>query len=308
MQYQFTPDPNVLYPDKRSQEDNPLGRFTPITYPMQTNANLHSFKKAFNSNAPMIEKQNFQNQNNVYHNNISNNVEALSVVDYTIDIDSKDRDTSVFQDPFKYNVTFAPVTRGVDTREEWVNPADRSQGKHMVTTVYNGNPPPYIGKSFKNVKYIRVDSVQLPKYSGIIQSGSDWIMDTSKSLIQDRYIVMKLSNIDSRYNLSTNNIVDSNGVKLIPDTVPLNSNFYYAVPANANNVIKTFNMSLLGNVDRLYIDFYDSLGNKLRYNDLDATQSITDVRNPNNVNLQNNITLIFGIVENELATEVKFSQ
>lgn len=64
-------------------------------------------------------------------------------------------------------------------------------------------------------------------------------------------------------------------------------------------------MSALGNLDRLYVEFYDSSGNLLQYNDLDPEQEETDVRNPLNKNLQNNITLIFGIVENELATNVK---
>ena len=150
--YQYTADPNVLFPDKRSQEDNPFGKFTSITYPVQQNAQLHSFNNAFQNNTPMIERQNFKNQNNVIHNNLLDKVQSEFIVDYTMDIDSKDRDVSVFQDPFKYTVTFAPVPKGIDRREEWINPNDKSLGKHMVSTVYTGNPAPYIGKAFKNIK------------------------------------------------------------------------------------------------------------------------------------------------------------
>lgn len=308
--FQHTSDPNVLYPDKLSQEDNPFGNFTPNTYQIQQNSQIHRFNDAFRQNNPMIERQNFRNQNNVIHNNLHNNLQSEFIVDYTVDIDSKDRDSSVFQDPFKYTVTFAPVTRGVDMREEWVDPTNKSLGKHMVSTIYQGNPAPYVSKAFKNIKYIRVDNVVLPKYSGILydDNSDTWTLDTTKNLTEERYIVMKFKNIDSRYNLSTNTTVESTGVKLIPDTIPTTGNFYYAVPANGNNIIKSYNMSLLGNLDRLYVEFYDSEGTQLRYTNLDSSKPITDVRNPNNKNLQNNITLIFGVVENELATEVKFSQ
>lgn len=308
--YQYTSDPNVLFPDDRSQEDNPFGKFTSITYPMQQNGQQHAFNKAYKQNTPMIERQQFVNQNNLIHNNLAEKIQSEFVVDYIIDVDSKDRDISVFQDPFKYTVSFAPVTKGIDRREEWIDVNNKSLGKHMVSTVYTGNPAPYITKSFKNIKYIRIDSVILPKYSDIVYDTgtSKWILDTTADLTKDRYVVMKLKNIDSRFNLSTNTVVESTGIKLIPDTIPDSSNFYYAVPANANNVIKTYNTSLLGNLDRLYVEFYDSMGNQLKYSNLDTSQLISDVRNPSNVNLQNNITLIFGVVENELATEVKFSQ
>jgi hypothetical protein len=308
--YQHTSDPNVLYPNKFSQEDNPFSNFTSTTYPSQQNSQMHSFNKAFQQNNPMIEKQNFKNQNNVFHNNLLDNVQTEFIVDYTLDIDSKDREISSFPDPFKYTVTFAPVTKGVDRREEWINPNDKSLGKHIVSTFYTGNPPPYIAKSFKNIKYIRVDNVILPKYGGIKydMGTSEWVLDDTKDLTADRFIVMKFKNIDSRFNMSTNSIVESTGIKLIPDTIPESGNFYYAVPSNAKNIVKTYNMSLLGNLDRLYVEFYDSVGNQLRYTNLDTSQPTTDVRNPNNINLQNNITLIFGVVENELATEVKFTQ
>jgi len=307
--YRQTADPNTIFPNQRSQENNPSAMFSQMTYPVQQNANMSSFKKAFQQNDPMIERQNFRNQNNVIHNNLHNDLQSEFVVDYTLDIDSKDRDSASYPDPFKYNVIFAPVPVGVERRQEWIDPSNKALGKHVVSTVYNGPPPPYITKSMKNIKYIRVDSVILPKYYGIkYDSGTDaWMMDTTKDLSKDRYVVMKFKNLDSKFNLSTNTTVESNGIKLIPDNIMDGSNFYYAVPGNSYNVIKTYNMSLLGNLDRLYIEFYDSTGNQLKYTNLDSEQEITDVRNPLNVNLQNNITMVFGVVENELATEVKFS-
>lgn len=310
MQYQYTADPNVVFPHNLSQEDNPFGKFTQNTYSIQKNSQIHNFGNAFKRNEPMIERQNFANQNNFLHNNVHQNLLSEYLVDYDVDIDSKDRDIATYQDPFKYIVSFAPVPKGTDTHNEWIDPHNHSLGQHTVKTVYTGASPPYIRNSFKNIKYIRVDSVQLPRYYGITyDSGSGtWIMDTSKDLSKDRYVVIKFKNVDSIYNLSTNSVVESSGIKLIPDTIPLSSNFYYAVPANANNIFKIYNMASLGNLDKLYVEFYNSSGQLLKYTGLDPTQDTTDVRNPSNVNLQNNMTLIFGVVENEMNTEVKFSQ
>ena len=307
--YNSTPDPNVLFPNKRSQNNNPFSQFTPITYPILDRNNEHKFADAYNMNEPMIERHNFRNQNNTIHNNLHAHLQSEFINNYTIDIDSKDRDTGTYQDPFRYVVTFAPVTKGIDRHEEWVDPYDHTKGKHTVTTTYQGNVAPYIAKSFRNIKYIKIDSVVLPKYWGIKYDtgSSSWVLDTTKNLMDDRFVTLKLKNVTSTYNLSTNTTVETTGIKLIPDQRPTNGNFYYAVPANTSSDFKTYNMSLLGNLDRLNVEFYDSSGNLLKYDNLDPLQSITDVRNPANINLQNNITIIVGVVENELATEVNYT-
>lgn len=305
---QYMNDPNVVYPNKYTQENNPNGLFRPLT--QQNNYYDHNFQRSFTSNEPMIERQNFRNQNNVLHNNLHGDIQYESVKNYTIDIDSKDREISSYLDPFKYTVIFAPPSRETIRRTEWIDPLNHSLGTRSVQTTFNPTPPPNITQQFKNIKYIRVDNVILPKYSGIAYDRDSglWILDTTKDLSKDRYVVMKIKNIDSRYNLSTNAIVESTGIKLIPDTIPPNSNFYYAIPANAENVIKTYNISSLGNLDRMYIEFYDSMGTQLAYTNLDSTVPLTDIRNPLNVNLQNNITFVFGVVENEMATEVQFAR
>lgn len=74
--YNYTPDPNVVNPHRKSQEDNPFGKYTQMTYPIQENANIHNFGKAFQERQPMIERQNFKNQNNVWHNNLNDNLQS----------------------------------------------------------------------------------------------------------------------------------------------------------------------------------------------------------------------------------------
>lgn len=299
-------DSNALYPSPKYQNANPMANFQQMTYnqnPMQHT----NFNQAYIPHKPMIETQNFTNGNNVYHNNLNPNLLAEGVTEYTVDIDSFDRDITTFPNPFKYNVTFAPVSKsGVVRQDEYIDPSNPSLGKHSVDQVYNGPPQPYIRRQFKNIKYIRLESVSLPKYGAIKDNGSGtWIMDTTVNLCEYRHIVVKFKNIESNYNLSTSTVTDSNGVKVIPNTIG-NGNTYYAVCNNTSNIVKTFHDSQLGNLDRLYIEFYDDYGTQLSYSSLDSTKVISDVRNPLNRSLQNNITLVFGVVENELSTKVKY--
>lgn len=297
-------DPTVMYPSPKYLNANPMGNFQQVSYNQQSE--ITRFDQAYAQNKPMIDQQLFVNGKNMCHNNLNNNLLAENVTEYTIDIDSSDRDITVYPNPFKYNVIFAPVTNGsVVRREEWVDPRNKSAGMRVVEEVYQGPPSPYIRKQFKNVKYIRLESVSLPKYGAIKNNGGTWIMDTTVNLSEFRHVLVRFKNVDSPYNLSTNTLTDGVGVKVIPDTLGT-GNIYYAVCGNTSNLIKTYQDSKLGNLDRLSIEFYDDYGNALSYSNLDASNVITDVRNPLNRNLQHNITLVIGVVENELSTKVKY--
>lgn len=302
--YNYTSDPNVIYPDDKMQEDNPSGKFKQMTYNIQNNSQFSSFDKAFARNTQLIEKTDFHNKNDIIHNNLGENLQNQYVTEYVIDIDSKNRDTSAFPNPFKYTVTFAPTAPGFIIRNDWIDPSNHSLGKHQVKTPTNGTPEPHIGKIFRNIKYIRVDNVILPKYTQFDPTNSYAPVETS-NLSNERYIVMKLKNIESQYNLSTNHIIETSGIKLIPDVNHTGSYFFYTVPTNARNVIKTYNTSSLGNLDKLYVEFYDSYDNPLSYNLGSYSGEYAD---PLFKYYQNNITMVIGVIENELATDVNFSR
>lgn len=291
----YPPDPSSMFPDPRYQNANPMGNFHQISY--NQHPQTSHFDQAYLPHKPMIDQQTFVNRGGVYHNNLNTNLMAENITEYTIDIDSADRDITVYPNPFKYNVTFAPVTNGSVVRRE--------ENGRIVEEVFNGPPAPYIARQFKNIKYIRLETIALPKYGAIKNNGGTWEMDTSVNLSNYRHILVRFKNLETQYNMSTNTLTDGVGVKVVPDTLA-SGNFYYAVCGNSSNLVKTFHDSKLGNLDRLNIEFYDDMGNALSYSNLDATQAITDVRNPLNRNLQHGLTLVFGVVENELSTRVKY--
>lgn len=289
--YRHNPAQTVLTPINGNQEHNPFANFTSNTYPMIQNNGLNDYGQAFQSNQPMIEKTNFRNQNNVLHNNLHSNLLSEHISEYKLCIDSKDRNISYYLDPFKFNVDLAPsATSGANGSS------------------YNLPPQPSLPRSFRNVKYIKLDTAILPKYYGITydMGEGEWILDTTKDLTKDRFVSLKLKNFTSSKMMATNGLTDHDTVTLIPDKTPTNSNFYYATTTNLSNTIMVYDDSQLGNLTKFYVEFYDSTGTQLAYTGLDAEQPITDVRNPLNINLQPYLIFSVGVVENELSTETTY--
>ena len=65
---------------------NPNANFnymTPATM-NQMNNQISNFKNSYTPNTPLIEKQDYRNQNNMLHNNVGNSVLAENVIEYSI--------------------------------------------------------------------------------------------------------------------------------------------------------------------------------------------------------------------------------
>ncbi|ATZ80937.1 hypothetical protein BMW23_0892 [Bodo saltans virus] len=98
-----------------------------------------------NRNQPLMETQEFYiNNNELLHNNVAKIVNGERISEYRIQINSKDRNVNAFPSPFDIKVAFG-----------------------------NANYLPNIEKNFKNVKYISLNSVILPRTVAI---------DTSETL------------------------------------------------------------------------------------------------------------------------------
>jgi hypothetical protein len=147
---------------------------------------------------------------------------------------------------------------------------------------------PFITRSFDNIKFIRLDNVVLPRFD-CLKLNEDWdfckdpnfvdnreyikddyerikkkiihnhryIPDDNStcSLFTDRFIQIYIKEIESNYNLGTNAIL-TKAFTVFPDRqvgiLYWRGNPYYAV--------KTYKDSLLGVINRLSIQFYDSWG------------------------------------------------
>ena len=188
------------------------------------------------------------------------------------------------------------------TRKEVVNTEENfllsNNSKYIVdyTNRLKRSFNPYITRNFDNIKFIRLDNVVLPRFN-CLKLNEDWdfcrdpeftalnnkeyIKDDYErikkkiihnhryipddnltcSLFTDRFIQIYIKEIESNYNLGTNAVL-TKAFTVFPDKqvgiLYWRGNPYYAV--------KTYKDSLLGVINRLSIQFYDSWGQPITLN------------------------------------------
>lgn len=118
-------------------------------------SNGSNFNESFVPNVPLIESWDTTNRNNVLNNNLKPNVLVENIVEYHINIDSDDRDIKTYPDPFYYTVSFKALGRSRFSND----PCDKENYEIIPET-----PAPVIIRSFKNVKFVRIDRVILSRY------------------------------------------------------------------------------------------------------------------------------------------------
>lgn len=309
---------------------------------LQYNNNLpkmSNYNKAFESNKPMIDKIDYTNKNNLIHNNVGDNILDEHIVEYRLNIDSSDRDIRYYPDPFSFIVKFNPISSSTITHEEpYLTKKDKIKKTKTVQTRFEGAPMPHINKEFKNIKYIKLENVILPQFSNICIKKKEgehrhhndnvkYEFDINSQLTIDRYVGLGIKELDTERVYSTSDGVtriDYDGntftpqipfAMILPDKL-LGTNFYSGVCHYGNKIYKN---SMLGNISQLSIQFYDSQGIPLKYDNLftfDDLQQyefntgnelpINDLRHPLNKRLQTCFSLIVGVVESQINTNTKF--
>jgi hypothetical protein len=281
-----------MMPNQNWTSGNPNNNFRPQSTNQQ-NINKEqwvNFNKGFRESKPIIDPINYQNKNNLIHNNVGDYVLDEHIVEYRIMIDSIDRDVSKFKNPFKYVVKFNPSS------DQTIN---LKNGK----TRFKGDHGPSILRSFKNVKYVKLDNLILPQHHKIVESTPDnWEIDTSESLNDDRFIILSIDELDNTQTYSTNNHSDAFGIIIAGKC--FGDKYFKGNPYNSQKYYKN---SSLGNIDKLTIEFKDSFGEPLVIDNLDTQiEDKNDPRNPLFKQHQNHMSLIIGVVESQINTNTKF--
>lgn len=273
--------------NRNMNNGNPFDNFNNMT-PQTMNmikSGMSNFKTSYMPNSPFIEKQDYRNQNNMLHNNLGNNVLAENIVEYSIHMDSIDRNTSIYQNQFKFAVHFNDTTQ------------------------------PCIDKKFKNIKYIRLENVILPHVYCVTgtstnntytdPSGNKFSDNEDYVMTNNKYLVLKIKELANDRVLSTGNLIRSDCVKLYFD-VELNK-FYDSWTTNQNTFVYT--NGNLNNVTKLSFELYDPEGNLLLFQGIDINNTNnTNLTYPLNKYTQMTITLIFGVVQNDMNTDPNYAQ
>jgi len=325
--------PSNIYPMNGGMTGNPIGRFNPISTNTQSRMNnttaQSNFNEAFTPNQPIVDRLNYQNKGQLLHNNIGDQILDEHVVEYRIYIDSLDRDIITYPDPFSFTVKFNPPSASRIQHEEPIDYKNKSKGTKIVETRFEGLPAPHITKEFKNVKYIKLENVILPKFNKLIlkKTGDGFEFDQTSNLTNDRYVSLVIKELgQERYYSTSEGVtrISPSGKCYTPPTpfaliVPdkyLGFNFFTGIPYYGSKIYKN---SDLGNITQLTIQFFDSAGLPIKVTDLftnDDLQEyefdngeplpITDLRHPLNKEIQINLSFVIGVVESQINNLTKF--
>ena len=307
--------PSNMYPPKNYTNPSPFGMFKGMSTNVQSNSSLgmSNYAESYMMSQPLIEKTDFKNKREVLHDNLADNLQNEHIIEHRVHIDSRDRDINAYPDPFKFVVSFAPASRQTLKSEVWVDPSNKSLGRTIKYTTIDGPPAPHINKAYQNVKYVRLENIVLPKSNKINKAaGPVYTIDTTTFIGDDRFIIMVIKELNSDNTVATNSLVES-GFLLFPDRQ--STSFFTALPYYST---KNFNDSLLGNINKMSFEFFTSFGEPINMGiygpgnvklneslDIDPA-NVGDVNHALNNNIQNHITFILGIVENQLNTNPKY--
>ena len=281
--------------------------------PSSQGTRYNNFGQAFSQNNTMIDRSDFTNRGGMMHNNMGDKLMSESITEYKVHINSKDRHVSTYPSPFKFKILFGT------TYEEFT-----------------------IARKFKNVKYVTLDSVILPRTIAldtlktddlsepeIYPAGSEYITPSAEQsnnplsiLSRRRYLVVKIDELESLRNLGTSIYNDKNTFMLMHDCrMGIDSTLWKPIHSTV-----IFQNSLLRNLNNFTITILDETGKELKLTDTlgnliigrniididkDYNQFVADNIDRDSVNYTNNImqaefNFTIGVVENELNTNTNY--
>lgn len=182
-------------------------------------------------------------------------IQATEVIrEYSVLIDSKDRNYQVYTDPFNYTVRCHKAIY------------DEHDGIPSFE-----NTHPIIFETFRNVRYIKLETCILPKYHQIYMKKHvnefneierlEPQVDIYHSLTHEHYVILSLGNDYADSNHRSTNEVLSESFAVIYYDKDVSPTHYMGKTCNG---IKIFPRGYLGTINRLNIQFVNAWGEKIQ--------------------------------------------
>lgn len=269
-----------------------------------TRSSHNNFSQAYQPNSTLIQNQEYKNSNQLIHNNVESNLLNENYIEYTIHVDSGDRNTTVFPNPYNFVLNFGGAG---PSRNKFYN----STGE-LQQLDFNGAPDPIIDRKFKNVKIVMLDKIFFPKYIGYQRiETSPSVYDYSGNVTlasKYRYVIVRIQELDNNRMYSTNNYVRDDSFVMYNDKTlgDTNVGVWVASPCK-----RTYLKSALKNIDKFTIDIVDPKGNQIypTWNNSGKNEKIPQLE-LTNLNTRDKyefqIHFIFSVLENELNTKPNF--
>jgi hypothetical protein len=224
-----------------------------------------NFNNAFKNQATLIPPRDTKNYGNTIINNLNENIVNEIITEYTLHIDSCDRDVNLFPNPYQFTVSIggAGSSTITQTNTNSVNNINNKNGVLFNSVSYSGAPGPRIDTQFRNVKYIKLKYITLPRiilYENVVEDGkkiytaSSPLTNKSATILGNyRYLIMRIREIANDNFYSTNADIKNNCFILYRD-----SNYLDAVNDLwiATQPIKIFYDDDLKNLSKMSIEIF----------------------------------------------------
>ncbi len=292
--------PSNRYPPRRGLSGSGFGNFQPVSdHQLQRMKNptpTSNFNQAYTPNKPLIERMDYKNYGQLLYNNVDKNVMDEHIVEYRVNIDSFDRDINAYPNQFDFKVQFDAPATGI-LRTEVIK-----HGKLVpINQKFYGPPRPHIHRKFRNVKYVKLDSIILPQFGTVIKNKDtpqciqpplecqynpgpplpppEYILDRNPltanyNLVNDRFVMMVVNELecnrvyctydgDTRYDpiAKKKYVAPCPFAHILPKDVY--GIWYYSGEPYYGS--KIYINSQLGNISSMTIKFYNSFGRPLKY-------------------------------------------
>jgi len=268
--------------------------------------NQHNFNSGFQQSQNLIPQQEWTNNGNLIHNNVGQNVMNEYLMDYTLHIDSYDRDTAVYPNPFKYNVSLG----GAGTSSERVFD---NVTQTFITKNYVGVPDPRIERNFHNVKQVTVDRIFFPQYAvytKTIIDGNPVYTGLTSISSKYRYLILKIKELDNNKIFSTNIRVNDDSFIIYKDKDLGGTSTEIWLSSYTK---RTFPKSQLKNLDKLTIEIVDPDGNPVKISYVndggDGTEydmPAAELTSARQERYEWALQMTVSLIENELTTNVNY--
>jgi hypothetical protein len=225
----------------------------------------NNFMKAFQDNYTIIPKNKFNNEHNVVHDNLGNNLMTEQIETYTIFADGFHRNHVSHCNPFDFPIEFGGT--GSSEQSVWgdeldstTNPNKPKWIKVRKIKTFQGSTGVKIGRPLHNIKFVKVQNIVCPGYNKLTYDFANTVFkyetDDNDFNIgsSQRFITLKIKEFSDPKNFTSGEFFKNDSYLMKVDKYMGDSHVLW-IPLNRD--IVSFKNSLLKDLSKISIKIYD---------------------------------------------------
>jgi hypothetical protein len=225
-----------------------------------SNGNYSNVYQGGMEGSTFIGLPNYDNPNNVLHNNVGSRVMLEQMFDNKLFIDSSFKDYSKNPELFKFVVKFNGTNPTTENVSISINVGGAVE-QFSYTKYISGDTDVVLDRTFKNIKYVVVNALILPNYINYRTADDGSYQPDGRKLAKSsyKYIVLKINEIrNGRYHSNNPALGRESFVMKMDTDIAQNNQIWIPI----HNNVGYFD-SQLKKFDRLTVEICDDKGNRL---------------------------------------------